>query len=285
MTWSFKKSAALPEQQFFQWEKLLEERTGIQLAPQQKVLLQTQVSIRMRELDIREYDEYFNLVANGSNGLIEWQILVDRLVVKETSFFRHRPSLEFVRQFLQNRIDRKAVNDSFEMWSVGCATGEEPYSLAMVANDCFELAGRQPYFGVTATDISLPALNTARNGIYISHRVSSFVKGKCERYLQPLDEYHVQIKENIKKRGCFTQGNIIELKTAKIHKMEVIFCQNVLVYFRRWLRKDILNHLVRRLKPGGVLIIGLGETTDWQSSQVQRVANDEIQAYVKCVSD
>ena len=285
MTWSFKASAVLPEQQFSQWGKLLEERTGIQLAPQQKILLQTQMSIRMRELDIQDYEDYFNLVTNGAQGLIEWQILVDRLVVKETSFFRHRPSLEFVRQFLQNRIDRKAVNSSFDMWSVGCATGEEPYSLAMIAYDCFELAGMQPYFGVTATDISLPALNTARNGIYISHRMPSLVKGEYKRHFQPLDEYHVQIKENIKKRVCFTQGNIIEIESAAIHKMEVILCQNVLVYFRRWLRKDILNHLVERLKPGGVLVIGLGETTDWQSSQVQRVANDEIQAYIKCVSD
>ena len=123
------------------------------------------------------------------------------------------------------------------------------------------------------------------DGIYINYRLPSHVKKQYEHHFQTLDEHHVKIKEGIKKRVCFTQGNIIELETVATQKMEVIFCQNVLVYFRRWLRKDILNQLVKRLKPGGVLIIGPGETTDWQSPQVQRVANDEIQAYVKCVAD
>jgi chemotaxis methyl-accepting protein methylase len=63
--------------------------------------------------------------------------------------------------------------------------------------------------------------------------------------------------------------------------MDVIFCQNVLIYFRRWRRKEILNQLVKRLKPGGLLVIGLGETTDWQHSEMQKVDNNEVQAYIK----
>jgi len=284
MAWSFKTFEILPEQQFLQWGKLLEERTGIQLAPQQKILLQTQMSIRMRELGIEKYDEYFEHVTDGARGLVEWQVLVDRLVVKETSFFRHRPSLEFVRQLLQNRISRKELSESFEVWSVGCATGEEPYSLAMVANDCFELAAMRPYYGVTATDVSLPALATARKGIYTERRLALLTQDEHDRYFSPVDEYHFRIIDKLKQRICFAQGNILNLSVMPVSKMDIIFCQNVLVYFRRWRRKEILNQLVKRLKPGGVLVIGLGEATDWQCNDVQRIANEEIQAYVRCVA-
>ncbi len=105
MSWSFKKFDVLPEGKFLLWEKLLEARTGIQLAPQQKVLLQTQISIRMRELGIGNYDEYYDQVKQDNKaGLVEWQVLVDRLVVKETTFFRHRPSLDFVGQYLKIKL-------------------------------------------------------------------------------------------------------------------------------------------------------------------------------------
>src|SRR5690625_5513104 len=90
--------------------------------------------MRMRELGCSDYNQYYQLVIDGLSGLMEWSVLVDRLTVKETSFFRHRPSLEYVRRFIQNRINNRELHGSFDIWSVGCATGEEPYSLAMVAN-------------------------------------------------------------------------------------------------------------------------------------------------------
>ena len=147
MVWSLQAAPELTDQQFEQWNKLLEDRTGMQVMPQQRTFLQTQLGIRMRELGLTDYGQYYACVVDGLQGVVEWATLVDRLVVKETSFFRHRASAEFVRRLLQNRIDNQRLKSSFELWSVGCSTGEEPYSLAMVVNDCFELAGLDPYFG------------------------------------------------------------------------------------------------------------------------------------------
>jgi chemotaxis methyl-accepting protein methylase len=282
MSWSFKKFDVLPEGKFLLWEKLLESRTGIQLAPQQKVLLQTQIAIRMRELSIVSYDDYYDQVKQDNKaGLVEWQVLVDRLVVKETTFFRHRPSLDFVRQYLKNKIEQKTLRDSFDIWSVGCSTGEEPYGLAMVANECLKDTNEHIYFGVTAVDVSLPALSIARRGIYGRRSMSFLTDEERQHYFRPYENDQCEVLPRLKKRVCFSQANINNLTVMPIQLMDVIFCQNVLIYFRRWRRREILNQLVSRLKPGGVLVIGLGETTDWQHSEMQRIGNDEVQAYIK----
>ena len=164
MGWSLRTLPTLSLEQFAQWCKLLEERTGMQLVPQHKALLESQISTRMRELEYEDYDRYYQQVTNGVSGMLEWTVIIDRIAVKETSFFRHRPSLEFVRRYLQNKINNQSLAHSFDVWSVGCATGEEAYSLAMVVNDCFELASLNPYYGITAFDLSVSALAAARKG-------------------------------------------------------------------------------------------------------------------------
>jgi chemotaxis protein methyltransferase CheR/type IV pilus assembly protein PilK len=281
MAWSLRRLPALSDPQFLQWSKLLEERTGIQLAKSQKALIETQLSIRMRELGYDDYDRYFEQVIDGVSGMLEWSILVDRIAVKETSFFRHRPSLETVRHYLQNKINNQQLHSSFDVWSVGCATGEEAYSLAMVINDCFELASLDPYYGITALDISSSALNKARAGRYTTRKLDEVKPEEIKRYMHQCADGSYEVLSKLRDRVCFTHGNIIRANLMPTVRVDVIYCQNLLVYFRRWLRRDILNALVERLKPGGLLVIGLGEAVDWEHPRMQRTALDEVQAYLR----
>lgn len=281
MAWSLRTLPVLSDKQFAQWSTLLEERTGIQLAQQQKALLETQVSIRMRELGYEDYDLYFQELTHGVSGMLEWSILVDRIAVKETSFFRHRPSLEYVRCYLQNKINNQQLHASFDVWSVGCATGEEAYSLAMVINDCFELAALNPYYGITAVDISTTALTKAREARYNIRKLEQVKAEEIKRYMNQSADGNYEVVSKLRDRVCFTQGNIIRPDCMPAVKVDVIFCQNLLVYFRRWLRRDILNALVERLKPGGLLVIGLGEVVDWEHPRMHRLSADEVQAYLR----
>ncbi len=282
MVWSLQTAPELSEQEFDQWNKLLEERTGVQVLPQQRTFLQTQIGMRMRELGLDDYRHYYQQVIGGLQGIVEWSILVDRLVVKETSFFRHRASIDYVRRLVQNRIDNQSLSDSFEVWSVGCSTGEEPYSLAMVVNDCFELAGLEPYYGITATDISQPALQAARHGVYSQRKLEPLAVDERARYVNMLDDNRFKVSEKLRDRICFSHGNILNISQMPMAKMDVIYCQNLLIYFLRWRRKEILNEMIERLKPGGVLVIGLGEVVDWDPHGIERVTDDGIQAYIKC---
>jgi type IV pilus assembly protein PilK len=282
MAWSLRSLPALSEEQFAQWGKLFEERTGIQIVFQQKPWLESQIFARMRELHYEQYDDYFAFVSTGIAGKLEWAILADKVAVKETSFFRHRESIEYVREYLQQKIYKQSLSGSFDVWSVGCSTGEEPYSLAMVVNDCFELASLNSYYGITGMDISQTALATARKGHYSKRRMELVKPEEIKRYFIQCADGSYEVVGKIRERVCFTQTNIINAKLLPDVKVDVIFCQNLLVYFRRWLRRDLLNALVDRLKPGGLLVVGLGEVVDWEHPNMQRTADDYVQAYL-CV--
>ena len=282
MVWSLQTPDALTEQEFGQWRTLLEQRTGISLTEQKQPFLQTQITMRMRELGFNSYAEYFRKVNDGLWGKAEWSVLVDRLMIKETSFFRHSHSMECVQRFLQNRINNQQISGSFDVWSVGCSTGEEPYSLAMILNDCYELARLNPYYGIFATDISLPALSTARAGVYSSRKIQGLNEHHQRRYFEELGNGRFKILDKLQERLCFSQANLIELNTMPIEKMDVIYCQNVLIYFHRWRREEILQKFIEHLKPGGLLVIGLGEMSEWKPQHLQRVADERVQAYVRC---
>lgn len=281
MTWSLQRLPALSEGQFVQWSKLLEERTGIQLANSQRTLIESQLSMRMRELGVVDYDEYYQQVSKGVSGQLEWSVLVDRIAIKETSFFRHRPSFELVRHYVQQKINNQRLDNSFDVWSVGCASGEEAWSLAMVVNDCFELAALEPYYGITGLDISLSALARARTGNYPERKLAGVKPDEMQRYFQKAADARYEIVSKLRDRVCFSHANIIRANSLPAVRVDVIFCQNVLVYFRRWLRRDILNVFAERLKPGGLLVIGTGEVTDWEHPGMRRFTRDDVQAYLR----
>lgn len=280
MVWSLQTVPQLSDVQFAQWSKLLEERAGIYLSEQQKTFIQTQVTMRMRELGYQDYDAYYGHLVKGVTGMVEWSQLIDRLVVKETSFFRHRASIEVVAKNLIEQLGAEGPNANYDLWSVGCSSGEEPYSLAMVMNDAYQLSGAEPRFSITGTDISRAALSLARAGIFSERKVSMVDQAQRNRYFKQVAPGQYQVSSQLRDRLCFNHGNVLNINEMPIIKVNAIFCQNLLVYFRRWLREHILNAFVERLKPGGLLVIGLGEVVDWSHPNLKRVAADSVQAYV-----
>jgi len=211
--------------------------------------------------------------------MVEWSTLTDRLVVKETSFFRHPENCDFVRRMIRERIHNGHIAESFDIWSVGCSTGEEPYTLAMITNDCFEEASLNNYWGVTGTDISLPALTFARQGVYPKRKLEMLPGDEKQHYFELLDDTHCQVSKKIRSHVCFAHGNVIELKKLPQVKMDLISCHNMLIYFRRWRRRKILNNLADRLKPNGILLIGMGEIVDWEHPALRPVEDETVQAY------
>ncbi|MEJ2397487.1 MAG: CheR family methyltransferase, partial [Gammaproteobacteria bacterium] len=132
--WQYTASPEMGNEQFRQWAVLLESRTGISLPDSRKSFLVTNLHTRMRELGIADYQSYYNMVTDGSRGQIEWENLIDKLTVHETRFFRDMHALDLIREeYLQPLLQQKPIKPyTVNAWSVGCATGEEPYSLAMM---------------------------------------------------------------------------------------------------------------------------------------------------------
>lgn len=280
MVWSLQSLPELSDVEFERWGKLLEERAGIYMGGQQRVFLQTQVTMRMRELEFEKYSDYLDFVLDGVPGMLEWTQLIDRLVVKETSFFRHKDSIDFIAKRLADCLMEDACGEEFELWSVGCSTGEEPYSLAMVINDAFQWVNKDPLYGIIATDISRAALSLAKNGVYSNRKLERLNENYRQRYFKPVDDGKHQVVSTLRDRICFNQGNILNISEMPVIKVDVIYCQNLLIYFKKWLRESIMNAFVERLKPGGILVIGLGEVVDWSHPKMKRIRAEEVQAYV-----
>lgn len=265
--------------QFRQWQALLEMRTGVCVNAERQIYLQTSLRARMRDLGISDYQTYYEHVTEGVSGAVEWSALVECLTVRETSFMRHRPSFECVARLLRERLQQPQQR-SLHLWSLGCASGEEAYSLAMVVEQVLSETG-QPRrdFGIWATDISQQALDQARRGVYPARRLGGLTAAETHQWLEQLPDGQYQVASVLRDRVCFTRLNILELAQAPIRDLDIIFCQNLLIYFRRWRRRELLNQLARRLTPGGMLVIGPGEIMDWDNPLLEPVADDGVQAY------
>ncbi len=273
----------LSDEQFVRWQALLEERTGNRMPVQRRTFLQTSLGMRMREIDCKDYSEYYSKVVSGPSGAIEWNTLVDRLTVQETRFFRDPDAIECVQRFMEEALERFPNDETLEMWSVGCSSGEEAYSLSMVADDVWGSNGR--HFAVTGTDISTFVLKKARAGTYPASARHWIPEEYQRRYCVEADNGKFRLSDAIRQRSCFTQVNMLNLSAFPLQSQHIIYCQNVLIYFRRWRRKEILNELAARLVPGGILVIGLGEIVDWHNPLLEPIRGGKLTAFIRKHND
>lgn len=277
--WALKPLADMTTAEFRAWSALIEERTGQVLGERRRVFLQTRLGQRMRELGLEDYQAYLRRVAEGPRGALEWATLLDRLTVQETRFYRHAPSFAVMEGYLSRRL-QEDNGRPWMLWSVGCASGEEAYSLAISAAEVQRRAARRTEFGVIATDISQGALNQARDARYDARRLEALDTERRERYLHN-DADGWRVTPELAARVCCARLNVLDLDKAPWSGLDVIFCQNLLIYFRRWRRRDILNGLAERLAPGGLLVLGVGEMTGWQHPALQPVADERVLAFTR----
>ncbi len=261
--------AELTDAQFRRWAELVECRTGIRLAHSRKTFLTSTLRGRMRELGHRSYSDYYHLVTQPVSGAAEWAIFVDRLTIHETCFFRHSPSFELVRQFLVERATSAPGASDLHLWSVGCATGEEAYSLAMLVD---ELEHPTRYYGVTGTDISTTCLGIARRGIYSRDRMTNLNGVQIAEHFTEVERSRYLVSERLRKRVCFARMNVQDIEKAPLGQMDVIFCQNLLIYLEKSARKRLADRLQGFLKAGGLLVLGVGEVLDWCPTALRRVS-------------
>lgn len=267
--------------EFARWVDLLERRTGVVVPPGRKTFLVTGVRARMRETGHQSYQKYFEDLLAGARGAIEWAALVDRLTVHETHFFRHQPSYDLIgREWLPAHLQHMG-GEALHAWSVGCSTGEEAYSLAMVLDEGTRdgRAGKGTRFGVTATDISTAALSVGRSGEYPLARLSELPERFRNTYCELLGDENFAVNSILRKRVGFAQFNVLDIEKAPLKRLDLIFCQNVLIYFARERRVQLLDALAHLLKPGGLLVIGPGELMGYSHSELSRVGGPQTQAF------
>ncbi len=260
------RSALSAEQQAL-WQSLIEQRLGMVLPGSQQGLFALRIEAACRHLSLTP-DEYFHEVSTVPS---RWQQLAESLLIHETRFFRHGPSFDAVRQHLAQA--HATGTRAFHLWSVGCSTGEEAWSLALMTAS----QGWQAH--VLASDHSDAALNKARQGVYPLRQLSGVPESLHQRF-GTVDESKQlwRVGDELRSRVVFIHRDVHQ---PLARMLDVIFCQNVLIYFRRFERRDIVQGLLAQLRPGGLLVLGLGELASWQPAGATRHGAAQTLIYQK----
>lgn len=266
--------------EFSRWAALIEERTGTVLPPARKSLLVTKLATRMHEIGCACHEDYFELLNSGVNGAQEWSVFVDRITTHETRFFRHVDALGLVRDLVASRLSENIAGKvAVQAWSAGCATGEEAYTLAMTIDAVLQQHPAESYFGITATDISSPALRVARKGIYHQRRMGGVGEDIRKKYFTSLEDGRYQVSRELRTRICFAHMNILDARQGLPGKMDLVYCQNMLIYFNRETRARLADRMVEHLLPDGLMILGSGELVGWRHPLMEKVDCDHTLAY------
>lgn len=260
------------------WSGLLESKVGITIPKERESFLQTKIWSRMRELGVETFSKYWDIINNGITGKLEWTELLDRLTVHETSFFRHKPSYNLmVNDFSEILENNKKFH--YKVWSVSCATGEEAYSLAIILQSLKSGAAKNTiYYGVTATDVSKPALAIAEHAYYNQDKLKGF-DSEHKQYIKKVNSKIFTIEEKIKDRVAFGVFNLLKIEEMPTIKFDIIFCQNVLIYFTKEKKIRILEGFKRFLKSGGMLILNPADIGNWKSANMTRITYKGTLAY------
>lgn len=200
---------------------------------------------------------YYETLANEPDGGPEWIALVEHLLNHETSFFRHPASFDVVRTHILPKL-RDARAGRLNFWSAGCSTGQEAYSLAMVAMDDEELDGD---FTVWGGDISRQAIDIARRGRYGPRAVAS-IPDQYSRFVHrcPAAESHeYEIRDEVRRHARFSATNLVSTASTVNLTYDLIFCHNVLIYLSPMAVSQVVALLASRLALGGYLLLGPGE--------------------------
>jgi len=238
------------------WCSLVERRCGISFSNGRLHVLHAGLWEEMQRLGIASFGEYYAHILRHAS---DWNSLLDRLTNNETSFFRHMPSFltlseELLPLLAPERLRQGAKRLS--LWSAGCSSGEEAWSMAIAAKET--AAGWHCEIAVLGCDLSTRALAAARRARYSQRAVAAIPEQLRRQYLIQ-DGAECEIRAGIRNIVRFDQFNLFERSTYPTQLQDVIFCQNVFIYFGDKMRARAASNLTECLAPGGFLVPAPGE--------------------------
>ncbi len=244
------------------FETFLFNRTGFRFDRQRRIALDVAILNRMSALGLASSREYYNVLRFSENRQEEFQELLSLVTVSETSFFRNRPHFEALRKgVLPELIDRKRAGDrSVRIWSAGCSTGEEPYSVAVVCMEAFP-ALEAWKVDILATDIVKRALTSAKHALYSTHSLRQIDSGVLDVYFTKVVPDKYQLSPRIANMVRFLQSDLTREPQAGFvgADWDIIFCRNVLIYFTDEVARSVVHYFYDILNPGGYLFLGHAE--------------------------
>jgi len=232
-------------------------KTGIRFESGKEYYVAKRVEKRMRDLELTSFGQYFNYLRFQSSGA-EIELLVNSLTVNETYFFREYSQLKCFAEEVIPILIRELNGSRLKVWSAGCSTGEEPYTLAIILQEM--LADTGICFEVYGTDINSSVLESAEQAFYGKRSVKDMPVDYLQKYFH-FDGAGYRVVPDVKKHVHLDQLNLSDGKAMdRMRGFHAIFCRNVLIYFDDQSRREVALSFYRSLEPGGFILLGHSES-------------------------
>lgn len=230
---------------------------GIDLTHYRSAYLERRVSARVRALELHSFRQYIDYLDSHPE---ECAKLLDALTINVTEFFRDKAVWDSMRRkviipMMEHKRLRKSK--SIRLWSAGCATGEEPYSLAMLMLDILGNRADQYLMSINATDLDAEALRRARAGVYDNEKLRGIPPSYQVRFTRKVDAHTFQIAPEVRRLVRFSQANLSD--AAPVRVIDVLLCRNVFIYLDRQQQAKVLDIFWNALGKGGFLVLGRSE--------------------------
>ena len=250
----------LSEDVFRLLRDIIREYCGLYFDDDSRYLVEKRLSRRVRMRHLDNFRDYYRFILYDRNSRDELTEIMDVLTVNETYFFREQNQLRaFSEEILEELKEKNKAKRTLRIWSAGCSTGEEPYTIAMLINEKESFAGWD--IEIHGSDINQRVLQVARRGIYRKNSFRTTEFYYKSRYFVEEEEGAYKISDSIKKLVTFSYLNLLDpYKTRFLGKMDVILCRNVLIYFDGVSRKKVIDNFYDRLVDDGYLLLGHAES-------------------------
>jgi chemotaxis protein methyltransferase CheR len=238
-------------------------RAGIRFESKKIYFLSKRIQKRMEQLGMESHSEYVRLLRFSDPGGVEFQQFINLLTVNETYFFRDFTQLEaFAEHCLQELCAKKASRGerSLKIWSAGCSTGEEPYTLAIILHEMMDEIQRW-VVDILASDIDQVVLEKARRAVYEARSLRDVPAEYLDRHFQKIGNGSYKVSQGITKIVRFEHLNLSDKDAIRKYRgFDFIFCRNVLIYFDDVSRKQLVDYFYTALNPGGFIFLGSSES-------------------------
>ncbi len=244
----------LTDLQFDKYRKLIYDSSGITFSETNRSILDSRLKERLREKQIPDLDTYYKLVTSDQN---EFKTFLDSITTNLTRFFRNQPHFDALINYVVPHVieNKKRTGDTrITIWSAGCSTGEEPYTIAMLLKDKLPA----PYtFSIKASDISLKSLMVGQQGFYPTARISGIPQNYLDRFFTK-NEKGYQVKPELMQTIHFDYHNL--RNDSGVRNLDIVFCRNVLIYFDEAAQKATIDRFYNSMARNAFLFIGHSES-------------------------
>lgn len=265
--------AELSESDFQAFSNYIYNEYGIKMPPIKRVMLQGRLLKRIRELGMHSYTEYKDYFFSKDGQERELYNFLNVITTNKTDFFREPIHFDYLTGNVLPDFVKMTPTKVFKIWSAGCSSGEEPYTMSVVLNE-FKRLNPTFNFSITGTDISSQVLEKAAKGVYAEQKIDFVHLDLKKRYFlkskdrtSPTVRVRPELQTNLALKYLNLMDNSYDMKET----FSAIFCRNVLIYFDRNTQERVINKLCQHLEPGGYFFIGHSESLSGMNVPLQHI--------------